>query len=163
MILAFSVLCPPATALGPPPAAEMPGCARAFRAKSVGPCRQNVDTMPYIRRNAEGALLSLHRQAEAGAPDFLPDEHPEVQAFVGRGGADGFEQLDADFIRVLEDLIDLLLRKNVINATDLPVDARKKLFARKGHRSPTVLGELNLLGERSAIDGSLAPDFSRIG
>ena len=119
--------------------------------------------MPYIRRNADGALLSLHRQAEADAPDFLPDDHPEVQAFVGRGEADGFEQLDADFIRVLEDLIDVLLRKNVINATDLPADARKKLYARKGHRSPTVLGELNLLGERSDIDGNLAPDFSRIG
>lgn len=141
----------------------MPGYAQAFRALTGGSARQNRPTMPYIRRNAEGALLSLHRQAEADASDFLPDDHPEVQAFVGRGTGEGFEQLDADFIRVLEDLIDVLLRKNVINATDLPADARKKLFARKGHRSPTVLGELNLLGERSAIDGTLAPDFSRIG
>ncbi len=113
--------------------------------------------MPYIRRNAEGSLISLHREAEPEVPDFLPDEHPEVQAFVGRGG--GFEQLDADFIRVLEDLIDLLIRQRVINATDLPADARKKLFARKGRRSPTALGELNLLGERSELDGSPAPDF----
>ena len=66
-------------------------------------------------------------------------------------------------MRLKSDLIDVLLRKNVINATDLPADARKKLYARKGHRSPTVLGELNLLGERSDIDGNLAPDFSRIG
>jgi len=120
--------------------------------------------MPYIRRNAEGALISLHREAEADAsddlPDYLPNEHPEVQAFVGRSGE--FEQLDADFIRVLEDLIDLLIRKRVINATDLPSDARKKLFARKGLRSPTALGELNLLGERSALDGSPAPDFDRL-
>lgn len=119
--------------------------------------------MPYIRRNADGDLISLHRLAEAGADDFLPDEHPEVQEFVGRGETRGFGRLDADFIRVLEDLIDLLIRRNVINVTDLPADARKKLFARKGHRSPTVLGELNLLGERSDIDGDLAPDFSRIG
>ena len=119
--------------------------------------------MPYIRRDTQGLIEALQRHATADAPEFLPDAHPEVQAFVGRSGADGFEQLDADFIRVLEDLIDVLLRKNVINATDLPADARKKLFARKGHRSPTVLGELNLLGERSDIDGNLAPDFSRIG
>lgn len=141
----------------------MPGSAHAFHALPVRPRRQNRVTMPYIRRNAEGDLISLHRLAEAGADDFLPDEHPEVQAFVGLGDAGGFERLDADFIRVLEDLIDLLIRRNVINVTDLPADARKKLFARKGHRSPTALGELNLLGERSDIDGDLAPDFSRVG
>ena len=116
--------------------------------------------MPYIRRNAEGTLISLHREAEADASDFLPGEHAEVQAFVGRSGE--FEQLDADFIRVLEDLIDLLIRKRVINVTDLPGDARKKLFARKGLRSPTALGELNLLGERSELDGGPAPDFDRL-
>ena len=116
--------------------------------------------MPYIHRNAAGTLISLHREADAGASEHLPDEHPEVQAFVGRSGE--FEQLDADFIRVLEDLIDLLIRNRVINATDLPSDARKKLFARKGLRSPTALGELNLLGERSELDGGPAPDFDRL-
>lgn len=109
----------------------------------------------------EGSLISLHREPETGAPDFLLDEHPEVQAFVGRGRGRGrgFEQLDADFIRVLEDLIDLLARNRVINATNLPADARKKRFARKGRRRPTALGELNLLGERSKLDGGPAPDF----
>ena len=103
--------------------------------------------MPYVRRDAQGALVSLHRDAEAGAHEWLDDDDAAVQAFVGRTQSDGFEQLDADFIRVLEDLIDALIRRQVINITDLPGAAQQKLFSRKGHRVPTALSELNLLGE----------------
>ena len=45
--------------------------------------------MPYVRRDPEGQLLSLHRQAENGADEFLPDDDPLVQAFVGRDPASG--------------------------------------------------------------------------
>ena len=60
--------------------------------------------MPYIRRNAEGRVDSLHRSADPGT-EFLPDGHPEVQAFVGGGTRPEFDQLDADFVRVIEDEI----------------------------------------------------------
>jgi len=119
--------------------------------------------MPYICRNAQGTVTSLHREAEGEAREFLADEHPEVQAFVGRSASAGFERLDADFIRVLEDLIDVLLRKQLINVTDLPGDAQHKLYARKGYRGPSALGELNLLGESVDLDGTAAPDFNRFG
>lgn len=117
--------------------------------------------MPHVRRDAAGALISLHREAEPGAAEFLPDDDAQVQAFVGRpaAGREGFEQLDADFIRVLEDLIDVLIQRRVINVTDLPQDAQKKLRSRKGYRSPGDLAELNLLGETAAEGGTMAPDF----
>jgi hypothetical protein len=111
--------------------------------------------MPYVRRNAEGSPASLHRQPEADADEFLPDDHPEVLAFVGQdssaadaGAGAAFAQLDADFIRVLEDLIDVLIRGKVINITDLPMQARQKLYSRKGHRANSTLTELNLLGDQ---------------
>ena len=103
--------------------------------------------MPYVRRDAQGALLSLHRQAEPGAEEWRADDDADVQVFVGRAPSDGFDRLDADFIRVLEDLIDVLIRRQVINLTDLPSAAQQKLYSRKGHRVPTALSELNLLGE----------------
>ena len=103
--------------------------------------------MPYVRRDAQGALVSLHRQAEAEAAEWLDDDDATVQAFVGRAPTEGFERLDADFIRVLEDLIDALIRRQVINITDLPSAAQHKLYSRKGHRVPSALSELNLLGE----------------
>ncbi|NYT63862.1 hypothetical protein H0A66_16210 [Alcaligenaceae bacterium] len=42
--------------------------------------------------------------------------------------------LDADFIRVLEDLIDALLANGSLRLTDLPADALAKLNQRKSAR-----------------------------
>ncbi len=110
--------------------------------------------MPYLRRHADGSITSLHRQAEAGAAEFLPDDHADVQQFVGHDPAgDPFVRMDAGFIRVLEDLIDVLIRAKVMNLTDLPIEAQRKLNSRKDRRQPTALSELNLLGDGSGLDG----------
>jgi hypothetical protein len=42
--------------------------------------------------------------------------------------------MDADFVRVLEDIIDLLIVKNVITITELPAEAQAKLMARRHFR-----------------------------
>jgi hypothetical protein len=106
--------------------------------------------MPFIRRNALGAIDSLHRRDEGGV-EFLPDDHPDVRAFLGAPApapsADGFASLDADFIRVIEDVIDTLISKNVINITDLPVEAQTKLFGRKGYRERATKDALKLFGD----------------
>ena len=103
--------------------------------------------MPYVRRDAQGDLLSLHRVPEPGADEWLDDGDPQLQAFGLAEPADSFERLDAEFIRVLEDLIDALVRRRVLNLTDLPAAARHKLMSRKGNRAASVLTDLNLLGE----------------
>lgn len=101
--------------------------------------------MPYVRRRADGRIDSLHRQAIDGG-EFLPDDHAEVQAFVGNDPAtrDDFSRLDADFVRVIEDVIDTLIVKNVINITDLPEQAQAKLFARKSFRERISKSALRL-------------------
>ena len=58
--------------------------------------------------------------------------------------ADGFVRLDADFVRVLEDVIDTLIARNVINITDLPEQAQAKLFARKSFRERSGRNALRL-------------------
>ena len=90
--------------------------------------------MPYVRRDASGLIESLHRSA-GEAHEFLADEHKEVQAF---------DRLDADFVRVIEDLIDTLIVKNLINITDLPDQAQAKLFARKSFRERVSKSSLQL-------------------
>jgi len=115
--------------------------------------------MPYIRRNAEGAIDSLHRRSDDagdGAPEFLPDDHPEVRAFVGAApgaatdAGERFAALDADFVRVIEDVIDTLITKNVINITDLPPEAQTKLFSRKSFRERVNRDALRLFGDDEA-------------
>lgn len=116
--------------------------------------------MPYIRRDATGAIASLHREPSDEAGEFLPEQHPELLAFVGAPTAPeaapesapeaGFARLDADFVRVLEDVIDTLIGKNLINITDLPAEAQAKLFSRKSFRERRVSHSLHLFGESDA-------------
>lgn len=49
-------------------------------------------------------------------------------------------------------LVDVLIQRNVINLTDLPADARRKLYSRKGHRHPSPLSALGLLGDADTPD-----------
>lgn len=122
--------------------------------------------MPYIRRDPAGAILSLHRDASPEAPEFQPDQHPDVLAFVGQAAAaqpadTGFAQLDADFVRVIEDVIDTLIGKNVLNITDLPAEAQAKLFSRKSFRERRNAHALHLFGDADA--GLPMPDASGQG
>ncbi len=112
--------------------------------------------MPFIRRNAEGVIDSLHRRDE-GHAEFLPDDHPQVRAFLGLVAdpasqdppekIERFAELDADFVRVIEDVIDTLISKNVINITDLPLEAQTKLFSRKSFRERANKDALKLFGD----------------
>lgn len=102
--------------------------------------------MPYVRRSADGRIDSLHRERQNDATEFVEDGHADVLAFVGAGssGPQGFVRLDADFVRVIEDVIDTLITKNILNITDLPAEAQAKLFARKSFRERVSQSSLRL-------------------
>jgi hypothetical protein len=105
--------------------------------------------MPFVHRNAAGQIESLHRTAAQAGDAFLADDHPDVMAFIGLSPAqpEAFDRLDADFVRVIEDVIDTLIVKNVINITDLPAEAQAKLFARKSFRERVAQHSLRLFGD----------------
>lgn len=68
----------------------------------------------------------------------------------GRDAADdGFARLDSDFVRVIEDVIDTLIARHVINITDLPDQAQAKLFARKSFRERAGRNALKLFGDET--------------
>ena len=110
--------------------------------------------MPYITRSANGGIASLHRDAPSTGAEFLAQNAPEVIAFVGGSGGeeDDFGRLDADFVRVIEDVIDALIVKNVINITDLPELAQAKLFARKSFRERITRHSLRLFDDSGMSD-----------
>ena len=101
--------------------------------------------MRYAIRDPQGAIVSLHREPVPGA-EALPVQHPEVQAFLGNEGERSFAQLDANLVRVLDDLIDALIRRNVLRITDLPSEAQAKLFDRKHFREGMQGHALSLYG-----------------
>jgi hypothetical protein len=99
--------------------------------------------MPYVRRNEQGQIESVHRDIGA-AGEFIAEGDPELLAFIGAGGSSDFDQLDAGFVRVLEDVIDTLIVKNILNITDLPEQAQAKLLARKSFRERSSKSSLQL-------------------
>ena len=102
--------------------------------------------MPYVRRNASGAIDALFAEPAPNASEQLPPQHIEVLAFLGvSGGTAGFGILDADFVRVTEDLIYTLIDKGVLLFTDLPPEAQHKLEARESFRNRHMDGALDIL------------------
>lgn len=109
--------------------------------------------MPHVLRDPDGQLLSLHREPGPGT-QFLPPDHPEVVEFLAGQDGGGFARLDADLIRVVEDLVDILIRKQLICLTDLPLEAQDKLFARKSFRERRAGQSLQLYsGSDDTIPG----------
>ena len=106
--------------------------------------------MPYVLRDGDGRLTSLHREAPHPGAEALPDDHPEVQAFIGRTDS-GFSRMDADFVRVLEDVIDTLISRHIIAITDLPAEAQSKLLSRKSYRERRNAQALSLFGDEGVI------------
>ena len=106
--------------------------------------------MPFIRRRPDGQIAALLDAPDAAADEFLPATSAEVRAFLGQSPDAEFSSLDADFIRVMEDLIDVMLDKGLLRLTDLPPEAQRKLLARKDMRRRRSEG-LNLLGDQDVI------------
>jgi hypothetical protein len=125
--------------------------------------------MPYAVRNPQGQLTSLHRH-DPGVGDWVAADDADVQQFLGltapgvepasgaragagAGAVQAFEQLDADFIRVLEDVIDALMSRNLLNITDLPEEAQSKLFQRRSFRDrrPSSALDLYRVGEYDGL------------
>jgi hypothetical protein len=91
--------------------------------------------MPYVTRDPQGLIDTVHREPVPGA-EVLPPDHPEVLAFFGHDEdhQQRFASMDAGLVRVLEDLVDVLIDRNIIRITDLPMEAQQKLFERKHFR-----------------------------
>ncbi len=60
------------------------------------------------------------------------------------------QMLDTDFVRVLEDLIDVLIENGTIRLTDLPIEAQQKLTQRKQARR-RLRDTLDLMGDGDEI------------
>jgi hypothetical protein len=104
----------------------------------------------FVSRDVSGAIVSAAHAGPAGS-EQVSANHPDLLQFFGHPApAPDFLEADADFVRVLEDLIDTLIQKNVLHHTDLPPEAQRKLVSRKGMRS-RLQGALNILSDDNGI------------
>ena len=88
--------------------------------------------MLYAERDVTGQICDLHPAPIAGATEELAADDPEVLQYIqDHWRQNEFSELDRDFIRVIEDMIELLVAKELILFTDLPAKVQEKLIRRK--------------------------------
>ena len=97
--------------------------------------------MLYVERNDKGQIIAVRkRKPGEAAGEKLSLLNAEVLAFLSQSESEinSLAQIlaltDESIIRVLEDLIDLLIKKNIILFTELPEEAQEKIRERKQAR-----------------------------
>ena len=91
----------------------------------------------FVRRNERGEITSVSREPTPEMPERLDDDDSSLQQFLGiveKGGRTALEVSDLEVVRVLEDLIEVLIERGVIQFTDLPEAAQSKLTKRRNIR-----------------------------
>lgn len=114
--------------------------------------------MPYVQRDASGQVSAIFQKPEVGAEELLPADHPDIQIFLGGivpqseniAASAQLSESDLGLIRVIEDIVDTLIDKNVILFTDLPVSAREKIMRRKSTRE-RLFGNADILEDEDKI------------
>ena len=90
----------------------------------------------YIKRDANQQIIAISQENADGFDEWLDNDSPEIMAFINPSLNKALQtnqllrQNDEDFIRVLEDLINLLTHKGVIQFTELPEEVQTKLNER---------------------------------
>ncbi len=92
--------------------------------------------MPYVSRDENGNIVGIFRSPIGGASEELAAEDPEVIQFLSDGGSSEqlkWELFVSDLLmgRLIEDLVDVLIQRNVMTITDLPAGAQRKLMRRR--------------------------------
>lgn len=103
--------------------------------------------MLYVERNKDGEIIALHSRPGEDITEQKSSMDDEVLNFVKKNvTTDSFKLLlslsDSSVIRIIEDLVDLLIKKNVILFTELPEQAQEKIRERKQVREEMVSQDL---------------------
>lgn len=111
--------------------------------------------MVYVKRNAQRQIVAISRDPAAIAGDHgwaeVADDAPEVLDFCAllAEDSDPLRRSDLGFVRVLEDVIDLLVERAIIRFTDLPPAAQSKLMERRSARAE--MHKLSLLDDGDSL------------
>jgi hypothetical protein len=98
--------------------------------------------MPYIQRDEKGKIVKASARTLVGA-ELVPHNHPDVIAFLKLRGQDPQEvehalgelrRTDNEMARAIEDVIIVLLKKNLFKMTDLPKPVQDRMSFRVKQR-----------------------------
>ena len=104
--------------------------------------------MPYVKRDNNNQVIAIYAEEHSDGAEFLATTHQDVIDFLNMNASEEqslqfLNSSDYELVRVLEDLIEILVDKNVVLFTDLPTPAQRKLVQRR--RARQILREENAL------------------
>lgn len=106
--------------------------------------------MVYVKRDGHGAVVSVSLEADREHAEQVSSDDPAVAGFANALlGQSALVDSDLRLVRVLEDVIDLLISRDVIRFTDLPPPAQAKLMERRSMRQSR--GALDLIGDDDLV------------
>lgn len=111
--------------------------------------------MLYVERNERGDIVAISRDNKSSMAERKEAVDEEVLAFLREhSSADSslstLVELDLKTIRIIDDVVELLIRKNLIMFSELPAGAQERLIARKRLRaviqdSASILDDTEIL------------------
>lgn len=107
----------------------------------------SVGAAAWVRRDAAGKILSVSLVATPDHLERIDADTDEVLAFLRSltPKQSALIESDLSLIRVIEDLIDVLIHKDLLRFTDLPDRVQAKLLERRKLRGS--MRSLDLLGD----------------
>ena len=101
--------------------------------------------MAYVYKNTQGNVVAASASENLGKGWlYVDDNNKDYLEFLENSLADNapFRESDIQLARVLEDLISMLIEKNIIRFTDFPQAAQKRLNDRQSMRKKSQLSKL---------------------
>ena len=101
--------------------------------------------MAYVYKNTQGNVVAASASENLGKGWlYVDDNNKDYLEFLESSLADNapFRESDIQLARVLEDLISMLIEKNIIRFTDFPQAAQKRLNDRQSMRKKSQLSKL---------------------
>lgn len=102
--------------------------------------------MLYVLRDDQGEIHAMSDKALTEQWSTIPADDPAMLRFLQNNPETAnklMESSDVDFIRVLEDVVDLLMEKQIIHFTDFPDAVQQKLLSRRHYREHLISSEEN--------------------
>ena len=108
--------------------------------------------MPFVSRDADRQIVAVYDAPHADAIEHLREDDPQLIEFLSHPGQAKalLSELDSDMVRVIEDLIEVLIAKQLLLPTDLPEVVQKKMLGRQRLRQK-ISGFNLMVGEQDII------------
>ena len=106
--------------------------------------------MIYVKRDATGRVIAVSQEPMEGFEQTDESAASEINEVLASATDSLFQSSDLEFIRVLDDVIDVLIAKNLILFTELPEVVQEKYTQRTQMRERRR-ESLNLLEDEEIL------------